>query len=376
MKTENRVGKIQIAIDGVNQTKLLNTFVKYDIAFFDVNKSSSASMTLWLYHKQSAKAFAILSEMCYNTRILVQDIKTSMLAWSLKRAGAILGCIVFLTVLLFSNSFVWRVDIVGLETVPLNLVQNILSEQHASFGAWTSHIDRASIKKNILELDNVVDASIDIRGTTLVVTVFENFETITPDPGTPSSIYSKHDAVVSRVIVSEGTAVVKPGDIVAKGAELVSPNIYDTNGQVLTTVYPQARVYGDVTYSDSSFFSQNQIVSKRTGNKVRFNDLSLFGLHLSRKHNPYKYYETEKTSGYVSGKNLLPIHYDNITYYELDVKEVEVDPQTYSQLMVQKMLQNLQLKAGTSNLTQKVDLREVPGGWRVDLFVTAEILLS
>jgi sporulation protein YqfD len=263
-----------------------------------------------------------------------------------------------------------------LETVPLNAVQNILQQQRVKPGVWANNIDKDIIKQQILQLDNVVDASISIAGTTLNVKVFENFETTPPDPEHNESIYSNHDAIITRVIVTEGTATVKPGDIVVKGAELVSPYIYNTNGEILTTVKPQARVYGTVSFSDSRFFTETQIEMVRTGNQKMFNDINIFGWQLSRKSNPYSFFEVQTNTSYLFGHLLLPIKVDNTTYFELERKEKKVDIDEHSEMLVQQMLRDLQLKAGSSNFKQKVDLRQVDGGYRVDLFVSVELLLS
>ncbi|MCL1953682.1 MAG: sporulation protein YqfD, partial [Firmicutes bacterium] len=289
---------------------------------------------------------------------------------------ALVGAIVFVTVLILSNNFVWRVNILGLETVPLNTVQNILQDKGIRPGVWASSIDRDDIKQQILQLDNVVDASIFVVGTTLNVTVFENFEIIPPDPEHNTSIYSNYDGIITRVVVTEGTATVKPGDIVVKGAELVSPYIYNTNGEILATVKPQARVYGTVSFSDSRFFTETQIEMVRTGNQKMFNDLNIFGWQLSRKFNPYSFFETQTNTSYLFGNSLLPIKVDNITYFELERQEKKVDINEHRDMLVQQMLRDLQLKAGSSNFKQQVDLRQVSGGYRVDLFVSVELLLS
>ncbi|MCL1945386.1 MAG: sporulation protein YqfD [Firmicutes bacterium] len=376
MKIENKLGKIRLFIDGFNQTKLLNRFLKDKIAFFDVDKIDSSHMLIWVYKKDSTKVFDILQELCYNSRIVTIDWWKGLQQWGLKRIGALVGAIVFVTVLILSNNFVWRVNILGLETVPLNTVQNILQDKGIRPGVWASSIDRDDIKQQILQLDNVVDASIFVVGTTLNVTVFENFEIIPPDPEHNTSIYSNYDGIITRVVVTEGTATVKPGDIVVKGAELVSPYIYNTNGEILATVKPQARVYGTVSFSDSRFFTETQIEMVRTGNQKMFNDLNIFGWQLSRKFNPYSFFETQTNTSYLFGNSLLPIKVDNITYFELERQEKKVDINEHRDMLVQQMLRDLQLKAGSSNFKQQVDLRQVSGGYRVDLFVSVELLLS
>ncbi|MDR1138926.1 MAG: sporulation protein YqfD [Clostridiales bacterium] len=370
------MNKIQISVEGFNQTRLINTLLQQDIQVFDLHKYTHSNMTLWIYTSDRPKLFAILQDLCYNANIITQDLTKGMHNWLIKRVGALLGAIVFFVCLVLSNSFVWRVNVHGLNSVPINIVNNILQAQHATPGTLIYRINKHNIKQAMLELDNVVDASIELRGTTLVVTIFENFVDIPLDPTYHSSIVSKYDAIVTRVLLSDGTSVVKPGDKVSVGSELISPNIYDTTGQILTTVNPSAKVYGNVSFSDSRFFVPKQIVLKRSGNSVSFNDIGVFGLEFSHKASPYQFFETKTTQNYLFGNQLLPIVISRTTYHELIQQESALDVQQHSQTLVQMMLRQLQIKAGTSELHQQVNIRQLNGGYRVDLFVTAEMLLS
>jgi hypothetical protein len=172
LKTTKKLGKIQVQVEGFNQTRLINILLTQKVDFFDVDRKSASLMILWLSVRDSKKAFAIFDKMCYNCTILTQELTRGLREWGLKRLGALVGAVIFTVVMVLSNSFVWRVRITGLENVAYNTVENILQANNIKTGILSSSIDKPKIKQQLLQLDNVVDVSLSMRGTTLVVTIF------------------------------------------------------------------------------------------------------------------------------------------------------------------------------------------------------------
>ncbi|MDR3021348.1 MAG: sporulation protein YqfD [Clostridiales bacterium] len=378
MTTKKRLGKIQLKIEGFNQTRLLNNLISNRVDFFNLKKSNSKTMTLWLFRRDAKKAFAIFNDLCYNYYIVADELTQAVFSWGKKRIGALIGTICFVTVLIFSNCFVWRVEIHGLNIVPLNSVQNILKQNHTKQGMLSKSVDRQSIKTNILQLDNVVDVTINMRGTTLVVTVFENFATTPTEPGSKHAILSLYDAVITRVVATEGTAVVVPGDKVFAGEQLITPFVYDTQGNVLKEVEPQGTVYGTVTFSDSKFFTLNEQVLKRTGKSKVYNSIDIFGVKLRRQHKPYSFFELQSVEQYLLGHSFVPIKVITDTYYELNTTQVESTLEDKTAQLLDELRNMLILKTGSNNptVTTLHDVKQVVGGYRIDVFVTAEMRLN
>lgn len=376
MKTNKRLNKIQLQIRGLNQTKLLNMLNKENVDFFDVQKIKHDNMYIWVQKSDMQKAFAIFDKLCYNYSIVTQDIVYGLKKWGIKHMGALIASVVFSVLLVISNSFVWRVQVYGLNTIPYNTVENILQSHKVKVGILSSQIDKSAIKRELLTIDNVVDATINMSGTTLTVTVFENFAQEQLPPLNTTAILSNYDAVVTRVIATEGTPTVKPGDKVAKGDELVLPLVYDTNGQVLKEVNPQGYVYGVVTFVDSRFFTLNSTTIVRTGKTKTFNQLSIFGQKIQRKQTDFALYETTKKEQFLIGKSFLPIKVITTKVYELKKIDTQLELQEQKAKYEDQMLSMLELKANSKILQKKMDLREVAGGYRLDMFLSAEIKLN
>jgi hypothetical protein len=190
------------------------------------------------------------------------------------------------------------------------------------------------------------------------------------------AITSIYDAVITRVVVSEGRAVVAPGDRVLAGAELVSTEILDTQGALLKTVMPKGAVYGRVAFMRSAFFTLSEVRQQRTGRTSSRNSTQLFGWSMGSSHSPYELYESIETEQFLFGRSFLPIIVRHKTYHELVGVEYNYTVQERQQQLLWGMQEMLVLQAGGRVIASRTDVREVPGGYRLDAVIEAEMRLN
>lgn len=365
----------RIQVDGLNQIRLLNFIRSENIVVYDLTIIDNSSLCLTIHNQQIKKLYAILDRYNYQYTILVYDWLKVFLMNSLKRIGAICGVITFSIMLMLSNLFVWDIKISGLTYVPQNIVENILEQENIHNGILASKIDKTKVKKQILNLDSVVDVTINMEGTTLSIVVFEDL--YSGSPYTQNSIYSHYDAIVKNIFVTEGTPVVQVGDKVGKGDELISQNIYNTNGEILTTVKANGRVYGIVTFDANDTVAHYETIYKKTGRQTTSTVLNFMGLTIGKNSPPnYPHYDTTQTTGLVFGKNFLPIQYTKTTYNELKAETIKNDTEALIKSKIKELEDFLIIKAGGNALTVKHDIREIIGGYRIDVFVETYLLLN
>jgi len=365
----------RICISGFNQIRLLNYIRTERLSVYNLVFVSNSIMHLTIYNVDYKRICSILTRYNYEHSIIVQDLFRTTLAKVIQKIGAIIGVIVFTVAIMLSNTFVWDVRISGLTNVPRNLIENILEENSIHKGIWSGKVDKESIKKQILGLDNVVDVTINMEGTILKIVVFEDL--FNGDNDNNNSIVSNYDAIVKKIFVSEGRSVVEVGDKVSQGDELISPIIYDTNGGVLATTNPKGKVYGSVVFNSTKTIPYYETIYKRSGKEFTNTTLKVFGLTIGKNKIPkYKKYDLIQSKGLVFGKSFLPIEYNKNTYFELVGNTVQNDMDAMTAKTISELEDMLILKANGNVVDIKHDIREVIGGVRIDVFVEAYLLLN
>jgi len=90
----------------------------------------------------------------------------------------------------------------------------------------------------------------------------------------------------------------------------------------------------------------------------------------------YEYYDKTVTTGFVASNSFLPIKYTKTTYNELQKQTIKNDTELLIKTKTKDLEDMLLLKAGGNILNIKSDVREIIGGYRIDVFVEAYMLLN
>ena len=137
----------------------------------------------------------------------------------LYRVGIPIGALLAILVFLFGSSIVWRVEVSGNETIGEQAIIDGLAERGLGIGSW---VKRKSYDDVItayrLSHPEIAWMGIYTKGTTAYVRVIENKSHNTPqEVPSPSHLIASSDALIVRLDIAHGTAVVKPGSVVKKG---------------------------------------------------------------------------------------------------------------------------------------------------------------
>jgi similar to stage IV sporulation protein len=142
--------------------------------------------------------------------------------------GLLAGGLIFILGLYFLSSFVWFVEVTGNERVDRNRIL-ISASRHGIYvgaGKWT--FSRIAVEEAMLrELNELTYIQCNISGVKATIKVVEKIlpeENITE----PCNLVARRDGVVDDVLVLQGQANVKHGEVVAKGDILISGIITPT----------------------------------------------------------------------------------------------------------------------------------------------------
>lgn len=278
------------------------------------------------------------------TNFPLQKISQSGAGVTAKKLASRVGLIVSLVAVVFAcimyGFCTFRVEVRGNSVVSTEMILESIKE-YANAPYFAKSLDTQSMQRSIIGLEGISSASVHREGTVLKIEVLEEYPPTSPNDiltkNTP--ILSNHDAVITRVVLRHGTALVKPDDTVKKGAELIAPyTVLDENTKVMTKA--GGDVFGRVWYTKSKLFYPQTVTYVRTGNSVRISEIKGFE-KISPKKCPYKFYEAEvKTYNLAAG--LMPLKMTETVYYETREELVAFDFDAEAEAIITDMTRELE----------------------------------
>ena len=140
------------------------------------------------------------------------------------RVGMLFGLCVFFAAIYTAPLFVWEVNIEGLDRLGRAYVSDLLAAEGVRVGAFSPAIDRDSVYLHVLQrAPDISWLSVNLRGSTANVEIVERDAPPAAKAGADGAnlVAARGGQIVGADIV-RGALTVKCGDIVGKGALLVS----------------------------------------------------------------------------------------------------------------------------------------------------------
>lgn len=296
---------------------LLSALSRAKIAVWDV-KTESNYITFTVKIKDLAKTFAILKNMCYNYSVCRRNDAKSLSKTLFSRIGLLLG-LVFATILIgFSANLIVGVKI---KTDDFELKSRIsaLASVKSAERSFKTNVNTQDLRAEIRSMAEVADCSVKIVGNYLEIDVLEAKKEEEREQ-VYTSYVAKYDATVISVIAHRGTPLVKTGDRVFAGTPLISPEVYNENGELITTVGISGKVIGEAVLRKTLTVDKIRTVTLKTGKRKTILSFSLKPQFVP---SPYRLYE--KTVSSESFKLFVPVFYTKTEFVEVEERSVETD---------------------------------------------------
>jgi|GEM_PF-789334 len=366
-----------LTIEGFNQTRLLNELRENGVGVYGVVRTNPSNMQISIVKKDLVKAFAILERMCYTYKVVKSSSPKTIGLYLLNKLGLALAVAIFVALGVYAYGFVWRLELSGYEKIEPLLVKRHLAENGFGVGVRKSRFELSEIRALINDLEDVLEATVELRGTTLRVSIIETTDYALPPTPNMNGIFSRFDAEVTRVIAESGTPNVVVGQRVFSGASLIGAYRVSVTEEVIPT--PSiGRVYGNVTFTDSSTFSLTENVRQRTGNRDTRTALSVWGLNIgARARHQFALSEAVTTTTYAFNNFFLPIRMAQTVYYELQDVEITHTLEQRLANFKDESIANRAMLMGSSPYTLTYHIEELGGAvYRVHTFITVELLIG
>ena len=195
---------------------------------------------------------------------------------------------VSLVMILFLSSLVWDIRVEGNESITDGEIIQALSDCGFSIGDIWQSIDRSEIESNFLrESKNISWININRRGVVAYVKVIEKDDAKISEKEKLcySNIVASQDCIIEEITVTQGTAMVGPGDVVQKGDILIMGALPDeagglfcpADGTIIGRVNDSVSVYVDRKYEQKSNFRKKLYLIKINFFNFSINIFKLYG---------------------------------------------------------------------------------------------------
>ena len=337
------VGFVTVNVEGFFIERFLNICKNKKIFLQDLQRKNSTYIKVKILKSD----FREIKSIAKKTKCKIKIEKKSGIPFFInkyrKRKVFAIAAIVIAFFIFIITKFVWNVEVIGNENVSKEEILNILSEYGIEEGKLKSNIDSQKISNLIrLNRNEFSWIGITVKGTNVIVNVEEVTEIPEIiDKSKNCNIVAKEDAVISKIIVQNGTAKVSVGDEVKKG-DLLAEGIMEGVYSGIRNVHAEANVLGKILYEKErkECFVQNEKI--KTGKKEEKIEICInnFKINFNKGVSKFEKYDTITTN------NKLKIFSD--FYFPISLKkhtnlEYENIQKTYSnQQLEEKILEALE----------------------------------
>lgn len=205
------------------------------IRFFDEEMSDCGDVTVTLREGEYKRFADIAKDLQLEYSVTEIRGLPVTLGFIRRRPMLILGLVLVLTWLFYSENLVWSIRIIGNTKTPTDEIIDHLSDLGFEVGTYYPEVNFNKLHATyVAEQQNIAWLSVYMNGTVAEVQVKELYEDTRPkhENGVYANVIATCDGIVESVNVFEGQAAVRAGDLVRKGQVLISGVVENKDGSV------------------------------------------------------------------------------------------------------------------------------------------------
>jgi len=218
-------GIVTVKLLGKRQEKVINMALSRGIYLWNVKKDrDSISFKIRSSGYEALKN--LVDENHYNMEVLDKKGLPFMKSTIQRRLGFLSGALIFVLALYIMSSFIWFIDVSGNEEIDKSKILITASKYGVYKGAAKWNFSRSEVEEAMLrDMSELSYIKLDIRGVKADIQVVEKILPRDEISG-PCHIVAQKDGIVKEILVLDGQANVKEGDVVARGDVLISGIVF------------------------------------------------------------------------------------------------------------------------------------------------------
>ncbi len=218
-------GIIKVNLKGKRQEKVINMALARGIYIWGIKKVDDK-----VQFKVRNSGFAALKNIADESGNDIEIVSEKGLPFFKtvvkRRIGFLTGGLVFILMLYFMTSFVWFVEVSGNKNVTNEHILITAAKHGVHQGAAKWNFSRIRVEEAILrDISNLSYIKIDIRGVKARIEVVEKVLARDEITG-PCHMVAAKDGVIEEILILEGQAFAREGEVVTKGDVLISGVVF------------------------------------------------------------------------------------------------------------------------------------------------------
>ena len=335
-------GYIIFSIDGNFPERIINMISSRNILIWNIEKKDG-TIHIYTIAKNYKEISKLAKKIGLKTRVIERIGIYFFIKRYKKRMGILVGLIMFISILLFMQNFVWTINIFGNQNISSEYIYEKSQQLGLKKGAFIPYLDFKQIQKDLMvKLENISWLSINNRGTNIDIEIREGVEKpyIEDENPSPKNIIALKDGKILEMNIFKGDKVLNIGDYVLEG-DLIVSGMYKDKYENEFIVSSSGNVIAETLYEKEfniKLYNKEKVYIKDKSRYI----LDFFGikipLYISTKIN--ENYDIEKSVKNLKffGKNLPIIIYKN-KYNIFDMQDI-ILTEEQADIALEKYLEN------------------------------------
>ena len=357
-------GFVTIEVEGFFIERFLNICRNKNILLQDLSRE----MNTYIKVKILKSDFKEIRHIARKTKCKVKIKKKSGIPFVINKyrkrkifAVAILVIAIFIFII---TKFIWNVEIIGNKKIETEEIRKLVAEYGIIEGKLKSDINTQKISNLIrLNRDDIAWIGITLNGTNAIIEieeVIEKPEIIEKDK--VCNIVASEDAIISKIIVQNGTARVKVGDEVKKG-DLLVEGIMEGTYTESRKVHAEATILGKIIYEKEkkeAFLQSEKIKTGKEEEKIEI-CINNFKINFNKGVSKFEKYDTITTNNKLKifSDFYFPISLKKHTNLEYEIRQKQYSEEELKEKLINSLEMELESEYEISKYEEKYKKKDV-----------------
>ena len=357
-------GMVKIKVEGFFIERFLNLCKNENIIFKSLEKKDSSFITFEIMKSDFRKLKVIARKTGCKVKIEKKTgIPFIINRYKKRKVFAVAVSVIAFFIIGLSN-FIWEVEIDGLQNIGEEDFMNYIEEKGIKVGCFKPYINIEQIENEIkIQREDIAWIGIEFYGTKAKVSIKESIkipEIINKEEIV--DIVSNYDAKIEKIIVRDGTARVKEGDIVKKG-DLLVEGIIEGKYKEDRKVHADADILGIVLYSSEKFDTYIQKNKVKTGRVESKNSINIknFKINFNKRVSKFEKYDTIRTNNKIRlfSNFFIPVEIEKIKFEEFYFEDKKYSKEELENMIVKELEEELEMLYKISQYADEHKRRDV-----------------
>lgn len=280
---------VEVEAEGYFVERLINLCKINNIKIWNINYINEGRIRFSVAPKEFKKIKKYVKKSKCKVKIVnKKGIYFDLFRYRKRRLVAYLIGVLLIVIFVMSN-FIWTINITGTENIDNAKIMELLEASGVHTGKFKLFISKGKISDYIrANLYETAWVGVDIKGTTMEITIKEKIISTEEDKSIPGNIVATKSAVISKIIAENGTAKYKTGSYIEEGSIAIEGVI---QSEIIepTKVHASGILKGIVEYTFEKEYKFKNQIKEYTGKSRHGVGLKINNKEISIKYLPKEY---------------------------------------------------------------------------------------